>query len=55
MIVVDETLRNDSRFRDDPQWQAFLADPVTAGYSVLPIPNTDRSLIIATSLLQNNQ
>ena len=55
MIVVDETLRNDSRFRDDPQWQAFLADPVTAGYSVLAIPNTDRTLIIATSLLQNNQ
>lgn len=52
MVVLEETLRNDSRFRDDPEWQAFLADPVAAGFSVLAIPDTNRTLLVATSLLQ---
>ncbi len=32
-IVVDQRMVNDSRYRDDPEWRQFQADPATANFS----------------------
>jgi hypothetical protein len=51
MIVLSDSLRQDTRFRDDPEWQGFLADPHRSGYLQLTIPKTDSKLIIRDDLL----
>ncbi len=52
MIVVSPTLRNYSRLRDDPEWQALLNDPAAQGFVPLPITGTDRLLLVQQSLLE---
>lgn len=45
LIVVSAKLRQDKRFAADPEWQALLASPGSAGFVSLPIPGTDRTLL----------
>ncbi len=52
MIVVSDTLLNDTRFRNDPEWQGFLAEYRQFGYLQKKIPNTDMNLILLADLLQ---
>jgi len=51
IIVVDDALLSDSRFRTDPEWRKFLNDYAAAGFcrKELPVPGTyllvDKALI----------
>jgi hypothetical protein len=51
MIVVSRTLLRDVRFKDDPEWQSFLANYDQFGYAQLNIPNTEIKLLLRTELL----
>ena len=52
MIVVSDTLLNDTRFKDDPEWQSFLTEYRQFGYLEKNIPDTDMNLILLADLLQ---
>jgi hypothetical protein len=51
MIVVSSDLANDSRFKDDQSWLAFLSDFRSFGFEAVDIPGTDRKLIARQSIL----
>jgi len=51
MIIISDTLLNDSRFKSDPEWQAFLTDYHQFGYLQIVIPNTDRKIIVRSDIL----
>ena len=46
VILIDRDLKDDIRFRDDPEWLRFLADPAAFGFAVAPIPGTPRLLAL---------
>ncbi len=50
LIVLSDRLRADSRLRDDPEWQAFLADSDARGWQRLPTADTQRELLLAGEL-----
>jgi hypothetical protein len=52
MIVLSSRLENDSRLRDDPEWQRLLRDPAAQEYVVLPISGADRTLLVQQRLLE---
>lgn len=52
LIVLSDRLENDSRLRDDPEWQRLLADPGAQGYVALPVADTNRTLLVHQTLLQ---
>lgn len=52
MIVLSSRLQNDSRLRDDPEWQHLLSDPAAQGYIELPISGTDLTLLVQQHLLE---
>lgn len=52
MIVVSDALRNDSRLRDDPEWQRLLADPAAQGFTPIAVPDSPRLLLVVRGLLQ---
>jgi hypothetical protein len=51
MIVVSEGLRNDTRLKNDPEWQDFLEKYQQFGYLQIEIPNTPRKIIVRADLL----
>jgi hypothetical protein len=51
MIVVSDGLRNDSRFKADPEWQSFLVNHRQFGYLQVDIPNSHRKIIVQANLL----
>lgn len=52
MIVVSKELLNDTRFKNDPEWQSFLANYRQFGYLQIEIPNTNRrEMIVQADLL----
>jgi hypothetical protein len=51
LIILSDTLLNSTRFKSDPEWHVFLADSQHFGYVQIQIPNTDRKIIVQTSLL----
>lgn len=52
MIVVTDHLKNDSRFRNDKEWEFFLSHYASMGYREIDIPHTERKLIVRLSLLR---
>lgn len=50
LIVLSDRLRADSRLRNDPEWQAFLAQATARGWQQLPIAAPQRELLIAPEL-----
>jgi hypothetical protein len=46
LIVVDYTLRNDERFRDDPEFARFVADPSRLGFQVFPVDGVDACIAV---------
>jgi hypothetical protein len=52
MIVVSDTLLNDTRFNNDPEWQRFLTDYRQFGFLQREIPQTDMNLLLLADLLQ---
>ena len=52
MIVVSDTLLNDTRFINDPEWQNFLTNYRQFGYLQKKIANTNMYLILFADLLQ---
>lgn len=51
MIILSNTLLQDSRFINDAEWQDFLENYHKFGYVQFEIPNTDRKIIVQASLL----
>lgn len=51
MVLITDSLTKDVRFRDDPEWLSFLADPQPYGFTRHLVPNTNRDLFIETDLL----
>jgi hypothetical protein len=51
MIVVSSDLSGDTRYQDDPEWEAFLADYPSLGYVEMGIPNSKSKLIARRDLL----
>lgn len=52
MIMVSESLVEDTRFKDDAEWVDFLENYSTFGYVQMEVPYTDRILLIQNDLLQ---
>ena len=53
MIVVSERLRNDTRFRDDPEWRSFLDDPDAMGFSTVAVEGApERFILLRDELVQ---
>lgn len=52
-IVLSKALLQDSRLSQDPEWQAFLENFASQGYTKLAVPKTDRAILIANQLLAN--
>ena len=50
-IMLSDELRNDTRFKSDSQWQEFVADPATANFLKLDVPDTPWVLFIRKELL----
>jgi hypothetical protein len=53
MIVLTHRLRNDSRFSGDKEWQDFLVNYETLGYTAIEIPNNHGQIIVARGLSQH--
>lgn len=53
MIVLSEPLLQDSRLIQDPEWQTFLKDFHSRGYTQIPVPETDRAILVANAVLAN--
>ena len=51
MIVVTDYLQNDTRFRNDKEWEFFLSHYSSMGYERIDVPNTERKLIVRSNLL----
>lgn len=51
MIVLTDGLLEDTRFRDDPEWQEFLTIYPDFGFIGMDITQTDKMLLIHTDLL----
>jgi hypothetical protein len=51
MIVLTDALKDDTRFRDDPEWQEFLDDYESFGFELRDIPQTAREILIHKELL----
>jgi len=51
MIVLTKHLNNDTRFKNDKEWQYFVNNCVSLGYTKIDIPNTERQLIVDKQLL----
>lgn len=52
MVILSTHLENDSRLRDDPEWQAFLENHQENGYIRLEIPNSTQSVLISKDVLK---
>jgi len=50
MVITDPWLLNDPAFQTDAEWQDFLKNPTTYGFTVYPIPKTDRLLLTQNPL-----
>jgi hypothetical protein len=46
VIVVTSWLTKDDGFGEDPEYRAFLADPVARGFRVVTVPTTDRFIAV---------
>ncbi len=46
-VLYSARLAADTRFRDDPEWHDFLANPADYGFFTMQIPDTDRVLYVA--------
>jgi hypothetical protein len=51
MIVITDHLKNDTRFRNDKEWEFFLSNYASKGYREIDIPHTERKLIVRSDLL----
>lgn len=51
MIVVTNILKGGSRYKNDQEWHSFLDNYRTLGYTNFNIPGTQRSILLADSLL----
>ena len=51
MLLLDSTFQQDGKLLDDRTFQIFLKDYPADGFTSIPIPGTDRHLLIKTSLL----
>lgn len=50
-LIVDEYhIHHDSRMRDDPQFAAVMDRPADFGFRSIPIPGTDRRLLVSEDL-----
>ena len=54
MIVVSDDLRNDSRFKDDKEWKAFLAKPSSFGFTPFPIEDASNQIVLVRNYLLND-
>jgi hypothetical protein len=52
MIVITEALKDDTRFRGDPEWQEFLDNYKSFGFELRDIPKTAREILIHKELLE---
>jgi hypothetical protein len=51
VIILNEALARDTRFRDDPEFRAFLDRPEAGGFTLLPVPGTRDRIAVRTDLL----
>jgi hypothetical protein len=51
MVLVTDDLLNDTRFRDDAEWKAFLGSPESVGFVKLLLPDGKRALYVDKSIL----
>ncbi|MBI4673038.1 MAG: hypothetical protein HY741_15395 [Chloroflexi bacterium] len=52
-ILLSDRLVNDVRYRDDPQWKAFLSNYAERGFQLLTTPDGTR-LLVASELLKSS-
>jgi len=51
MILVTDDLLNDTHFRDDAEWKAFLEHPESVGFVKFVLPDGRRALYVDESIL----
>jgi hypothetical protein len=51
VIVLNEALARDTRFRDDPEFRDFLERPEADGFTLFPVPNTRDRIAVRSDLL----
>jgi hypothetical protein len=51
MILVTDALLNDTRFRDDPEWKAFLDNYESVGFVKLIVRGTNSTLYVGETIL----
>lgn len=51
MVVVTDLLASDLRFRNDPEWQAFLASPQDQGFRQYAVPAAKTKVFVRKDLL----
>jgi DTW domain-containing protein YfiP len=51
VIILNEALARDTRFRDDPEFRAFVERPEADGFTVFPVPNTRDRIAVRNDLL----
>lgn len=55
MIVLSDGLRNDTRFKDDAEWVAFLDNPRSEDFVSLNVPELEnRTILVQESLLNHD-
>ena len=52
MIVYNQSLANDSRFKNDPQWSYFVKNYSVQGFTAQKIDGTRNVLLLHNSLLE---
>jgi hypothetical protein len=53
MILVTDDLLNDTRFRGDAEWEAFLKNPESVGFVKLVLPDGKRALYVDKTILRS--
>jgi hypothetical protein len=51
VIIVNEALTRDTRFRDDPEFRQFLERPEADGFTLFPVPNARDRIAVRSDLL----
>jgi hypothetical protein len=49
LIILDDPLRGDRRFVDDPEFRAFQSNPEAFGFSTRPLPPPGTTLALPSS------
>src|SRR5207244_4292792 len=51
MVLEDDRLRLNDRFRNDPEWAAFRSQPESFGFAAMPVPDAHAIVYIKQGLI----